>query len=144
MKYKNCGYDYREKLWKEQEGKCAICGEPGSLRTNTGVGLVLDHDHATGKVRGLICMSCNAGLGAFKDNAISLQRANAYLTENKSMPMPVSTPKPASKIVSQRTEQPPPPPASNRNGVRLSNKAAKIFLSLLLLSSREDQANIAN
>jgi Recombination endonuclease VII len=61
-----------------QGGACAICGEPEGLRggrlgTAT-LSLAVDHDHATGFVRGLLCSSCNQGLGMFKHKA-SLRQA---------------------------------------------------------------------
>lgn len=56
----------------DQDKRCAIC--------NTRDYLVIDHCHATGKVRGLLCNKCNLGLGLFKDNVDSLQNAIKYLT----------------------------------------------------------------
>jgi hypothetical protein len=52
-----------------QNGKCAICGNDPSLDTATrGIGKILhiDHCHASGKVRGLLCAPCNHGIGYFK------------------------------------------------------------------------------
>jgi hypothetical protein len=50
---------------------CPICGSDEPL--------VIDHDHSTSDVRGLICDDCNLGLGKFKDNIQSLKNAIAYL-----------------------------------------------------------------
>ena len=44
--------------------------------------LVVDHCHKTGKIRGLICDSCNVGLGRFKDNIDNLKNAIKYLEKN--------------------------------------------------------------
>ena len=55
-----------------QEGKCAICKEPVPKPC-------IDHDHLTGKVRGLLCDACNAGLGFFKDSQTALLSAIQYL-----------------------------------------------------------------
>lgn len=67
-------------MFVAQGGRCAICrtDEPGG-KHNT---LVVDHDHATGKIRGLLCNSCNNGLGRFKDDPLKLRMAVVYL-ENK-------------------------------------------------------------
>lgn len=46
----------------------------------------IDHDHTTGKIRGLICRSCNAGLGLFKDDVDSLARAIIYLNQSLAPP----------------------------------------------------------
>lgn len=57
-----------------QHGLCAICGtEPGVRR------LAVDHDHATGEVRGLLCINCNQALGKFKDDIRVMARAIAYV-----------------------------------------------------------------
>jgi hypothetical protein len=63
--------DRYEEILGSQNGVCAICKglEP----------LVVDHNHATGVVRGLLCHACNRGLGQFKDNISTLQTAIDYL-----------------------------------------------------------------
>ena len=60
-------------LYIHQGGYCAICKGSDSLN--------VDHDHTTGKVRGLICASCNAGLANFKDNVEVLTQAIKYLNK---------------------------------------------------------------
>lgn len=80
-------HKYIDKLWIKkygqlqilQDGKCAICGKgPGGM-SNTKKRLVVDHNHKTGKIRGLLCGSCNIGLGHFKDNVEILKSAIKYL-----------------------------------------------------------------
>lgn len=61
-----------KKLLAKQKGKCAICKK----RKQT---LHVDHNHKTGKVRGLLCGNCNRGLGLFFDNKKFLQAAIIYL-----------------------------------------------------------------
>ncbi len=61
-------------MLKEQDNKCAICGN-----SFTGSPYV-DHCHTTGKVRGLLCSTCNTGLGGFKDDPTILENAIKYLT----------------------------------------------------------------
>lgn len=71
---------------KKQE-KCDICGgnEIAGSRNNIHVGkvyaLVMDHNHKSGKFRGMLCNHCNRGLGNFKDNINTLQAAIEYLKE---------------------------------------------------------------
>lgn len=57
-------------IWERQGGECAIC---------TRRKLVVDHDHETGKIRGLLCGRCNTGLGMFQDSQIRLSTAIDYL-----------------------------------------------------------------
>lgn len=67
--------DYDEML-EAQDGGCAICGK--SPEAN-GRRLGVDHNHATGEVRGLLCSACNTGLGLFQDSPACLRRAISYL-----------------------------------------------------------------
>lgn len=62
-------------ILKSQGGVCAICKEECKTRK----GLCVDHDHDSGRVRGLLCMKCNAGLGMFRDNLDMLRSAVTYL-----------------------------------------------------------------
>jgi hypothetical protein len=66
-------YNY---LLKKQNGVCAICLNIDKTRK-----LAVDHDHETMKVRGLLCFSCNIGLGYFKDSRILLIQAIKYLNK---------------------------------------------------------------
>ncbi|CAB4217095.1 Recombination endonuclease VII [uncultured Caudovirales phage] len=76
--------DYIDMLTK-QHGKCAICGEPetdidgrsGKVRQ-----LSVDHCHITKKVRGLLCVRCNHGIGKLRDSIPILQSAIEYLRNN--------------------------------------------------------------
>jgi len=66
---------YNELLQK-QNACCAICARPSDkMKKRLGV----DHNHETGKIRGLLCFDCNYGLGYFKDNSSFLSRAISYL-----------------------------------------------------------------
>lgn len=69
--YKMRPEDY-ERMLTEQEGQCACCGRiPDKL--------VIDHDHATGEVRGLLCYACNTGIGLLRDSPSTLDLAKDYL-----------------------------------------------------------------
>jgi hypothetical protein len=72
------------KLCAKHDEKCPIC-------ETIGVGLVIDHDHATGQNRGLLCLNCNLGLGYFVDSLESLEGAIVYLTEHDSLDTNVDT-----------------------------------------------------
>lgn len=62
-----------------QGGLCAICGRTQAQANVRKKRLAVDHDHATGAVRGLLCDSCNIGLGRFFDDPCLLDAAAAYL-----------------------------------------------------------------
>ncbi len=63
-----------------QCGLCAICGEPErTIRHGKVVALAVDHDHATGTVRGLLCVRCNRMLGFMERNELLLTNARDYL-----------------------------------------------------------------
>ena len=62
-----------------QNGLCLICDRDITGRTAARAKAVVDHCHATKKVRGLLCFRCNSSLGAFGDNPGTLDRAAAYL-----------------------------------------------------------------
>ena len=59
-----------------QKGCCAICNQSETSKNKS---LAVDHDHKTGKVRGLLCSRCNIGIGNFKDNSDYLINAIGYL-----------------------------------------------------------------
>lgn len=70
-----------EKMYKKQNGRCAICrGRLDLERRSPHV----DHNHKTGAIRGLLCGRCNTGLGLFKDSIRRLAQAIVYLEENGS------------------------------------------------------------
>lgn len=71
-----------KQMYDDQLGKCAICYNPIQLSSQTARSACVDHDHKTGKVRGLLCNHCNRGLGMFKDNIESLRFAIEYLQKS--------------------------------------------------------------
>lgn len=65
-----------------QNGGCAICGSrDGMIRSGQVLRLSVDHCHETNRVRGILCNSCNNGLGRFKDDPELLRRAADYLEQ---------------------------------------------------------------
>lgn len=78
---------------EEQDNSCAICRVELEIKkgsTFRSKQVAVDHCHKTGNVRGLLCSTCNQGLGHFRDNVTLLESAIAYLStseqqENKEM-----------------------------------------------------------
>lgn len=69
------GEEEYQRLLGEQMGACAICRES----IVGGRALNVDHDHETGRIRGLLCPACNRGIGYLRDNPELLFRAKLYL-----------------------------------------------------------------
>ena len=70
-------------LWTmldEQFGKCKIC-----LRDLANARYHVDHDHATGKVRGILCRTCNTSIGMLRESELNFRRAMAYLKSHNSL-----------------------------------------------------------
>lgn len=63
--------DYNN-MYNNQNGKCLICEESFEK-------LCIDHDHKTGKVRGLLCRNCNGGIGLLKENIHIIKNSLNYL-----------------------------------------------------------------
>lgn len=77
--------DQYQSILDHQKGLCAICSRPPKLKSsyNSTDGFVIDHCHVTGRVRGLLCVTCNTGLGNFEDSRDFLSSAIVYLeTQN--------------------------------------------------------------
>lgn len=76
--------EYDSLLWN-QNFVCAICEQPETVihhKNNKIRTLAVDHCHLTNKIRGLLCINCNQGLGKFKDNPKILIKAAAYLNDH--------------------------------------------------------------
>lgn len=71
-----------DQLWAAQGGVCAACGAAVTEldpRTKTVKYLDVDHDHATGRVRGLLCNPCNIALGLLKDDPARCRALAQYI-----------------------------------------------------------------
>ena len=68
--------EFHEKL-KAQSGKCEICQKP--FRSYSGRGIHVDHNHATGKIRGILCYNCNLMIGFAADSKSTLENAVSYI-----------------------------------------------------------------
>lgn len=70
-----------KKLHDAQDGLCAICKQPETKRSKNGklLALAVDHCHDTGKVRGLLCCTCNSGIGLIGDTKDRAKATVAYL-----------------------------------------------------------------
>jgi hypothetical protein len=84
QKYGITPEQYHE-MWDDQDGMCRICDvelpnvlvDDGDMRSRSAV----DHDHGTGKVRGLLCAPCNCAIGYMRDNPERLEAAARYLRD---------------------------------------------------------------
>ena len=75
-----------DRILRSQNGVCAICEQPEThLSHGRIVHLSVDHDHDTGKVRGVLCNACNKGLGHFRDDVKLLKTAIRYINANRNL-----------------------------------------------------------
>lgn len=74
-------------ILEKQDGACAICGGPPGKQ-----GFHIDHNHDTGKVRGLLCGVCNTSLGGFRDSTQVLESAILYLKGGNQDAQPKGSP----------------------------------------------------
>jgi hypothetical protein len=72
---------YKE-MYVKQGGVCEICGGMPDIVVHGITRLAIDHNHDTGKVRGLLCNNCNAGMGILGDSEEHLLAALAYLKKH--------------------------------------------------------------
>jgi uncharacterized protein YaiL (DUF2058 family) len=70
--------DY-DRMFEQQKGVCAICGKEQTHSPVHNGYLCIDHDHVTGKNRGLLCRKCNIALGHVDDNVEVLEKMIAYI-----------------------------------------------------------------
>lgn len=73
-------------FFQMQGGLCAICNKPETNLRSDRKGLrslAVDHDHVSGKVRGLLCGNCNRALGLLKDDAARFDSAAAYIRKHQ-------------------------------------------------------------
>jgi len=72
--------EFYYEMLKMQNNQCAICSIE---MEKTNKRLIVDHDHETGLIRGLLCDSCNLGIGKLKDSEELLMKAANYIANNK-------------------------------------------------------------
>lgn len=65
-------------MFLAQAGGCAACGQAFGWRTPN-----VDHDHATGQIRGLVCSPCNQSLGLLQEDETRIEALLAYLQRSK-------------------------------------------------------------
>ena len=65
-------------MLEAQGGGCFICGKP----PRDDISLHVDHDHSTGRIRGILCFCCNNALADFQDDPSLLRKAASYVTTN--------------------------------------------------------------
>ena len=73
--------DEYNRMLEEQGGTCMICNKAGDIRKKDSrpIALAVDHNHETGKIRGLLCLNCNSGIGKLGDSTDILRKAIEYL-----------------------------------------------------------------
>lgn len=74
-----------DRMLAEQKNSCPICNRFLQAKADKGTSWfpVVDHDHVTGKVRGILCNGCNTGIGLMGEDPARFTAAVAYLTKHK-------------------------------------------------------------
>lgn len=71
-------------MFEAQKGVCATCGKEETAKNQYGVvRLAVDHNHKTGKIRGLLCARCNRSIGLLNEDISTLLNIIRYLNEHK-------------------------------------------------------------
>ena len=81
----NLSWEMYLDILADQYGKCPICKDELDMDPDchrSGLAPVVDHDHATGRVRAILCADCNRGIGMFKENPDALWAAARYVIEH--------------------------------------------------------------
>ena len=73
----NISLEIFNQMLTSQDNKCAICGKNFKNKKDT----CIDHDHNTGRIRQLLCCSCNLGIGNFQDSIVLVEKARDYLVK---------------------------------------------------------------
>jgi hypothetical protein len=77
----------REVILESQSGKCKLCKQivefDGTARQYSGC---IDHDHKTGRIRGILCGNCNTWVGFLENRNINLDELAAYLNSSITSP----------------------------------------------------------
>lgn len=79
-------FEEYQNMMTEQNEVCKLCAKPESRvdhRTKKVTSLAVDHCHTSGKVRGLLCSSCNTALGLLKEDVELLLKAIDYIKSNQ-------------------------------------------------------------
>jgi hypothetical protein len=77
--------EQRAVIIARQDYKCAVCTTGLRLSGRATNSAHLDHDHGTGRVRGILCSACNKALGLFKDSVVTIENAAIYLKKHNSL-----------------------------------------------------------
>lgn len=77
--------DY-DRMFAEQGGACILCGNPPNPDgVRAASRLHPDHDHVTGRVRDLLCLTCNVGIGHLRDDPALLRKAAEYIERHRAL-----------------------------------------------------------
>ena len=80
-----------ERLLAEQKGVCAICKQPETRKLRGNIArLSVDHNHLSGRIRGLLCSKCNTAIGLINEDMELLERIRQYLSAENNLTFPLA------------------------------------------------------